>query len=930
MLELEVQGTRRPRRLLAWALLSGLVAFLLFGLSVMAPASAAPSTGEQRAPSQSGQAAPQAAGAGSVTVTPSPLPTCGPDSNYTIAQSTGAIVPGTALAPGSQCDECVTTIPLPFTYYLYGQPFTSVIAGENGTLGFAANANSFGNFCLPRLSFDYAILPHWDDLITSANISPTLGIYTSVTGAAPERIFNIEWRACRYGISGCGGFVNFEVRLYEGRAQFDVVYGETANAGNSATVGVQRGTGTASTQFACNTAASVTPGLMLTFTQPPCGTVTPTRTRTRTPTATPTQCGQYNYATATGTIVAGTTNIGQSCDDCFTNISLPFAFTLYGQTYNSANVISNGSLQFETTDASFTSECLPYPDFGPALVPHWDDLTTDGTGCIGGCGVFTSLSGTVPNRIFNIEWRTAYFSGGGTANFEVRLYEGQSRFDIIFGTLSQGGIGATVGVQDGATRFTQYSCGSGIPNGLQLNWQISGCAPTASPSPTTPPTTNTPIMPTGTPCPMNFSDVNPTDYFYMSVRYLYCAGVISGYADGTFRPYNTTTRGQMTKIVVLAFSYPIVIPPIPTFNDVPTSDPFYQYIETAAYYQIVSGYSDGTFRPYNNVTRGQLSKIVVVAAGWPLISPPTPIFSDVPLGSTFYDYIATAYCYQIISGYADGTFRPENSATRGQISKIVYEAVISATICSGPSPTPPNTLTPTSTHTPTITFTPTRTHTPTYTPSPTPTNCGPSSNYRVATATGTPEPGGTRISPDACDDCFLRVEPLPFPYALYGVQYSSIDISANGNIRFVSTTATPVPDRRHSCLPTLGASLNNNAIFAHWDDLDVSVAACDGCGIYASTSGVAPNRTYNIEWRACRKSQTGCEGSVEFEVRLHEGQARFDIVYGEVADAGSNAVVGVHRVANNAFTEFSCDTANSLQPNLSLIFQQVQCMLPGP
>ena len=744
MLELEVQGTRRPRRLLAWALLSGLVAFLLFGLSVMAPASAAPSTGEQRAPSQSGQAAPQAAGAGSVTVTPSPLPTCGPDSNYTIAQSTGAIVPGTALAPGSQCDECVTTIPLPFTYYLYGQPFTSVIAGENGTLGFAANANSFGNFCLPRLSFDYAILPHWDDLITSANISPTLGIYASVTGAAPERIFNIEWRACRYGISGCGGFVNFEVRFYEGRAQFDIVYGETANAGNSATVGVQRGTGAASTQFACNTAGSVTPGLMLTFTQPPCGTLTPTNTRTPT---------QPVTRTPTPTI---------------------------------------------TTAASATNS-------------------------------------------------------------------------------------PTVG-----------------------------------------------ITATGTPCAMSFSDVNPSDYFYVLVRYLYCAGVISGYFDGTFRPYNTTTRGQMTKIVVLAFGYPIFIPPVPTFTDVPTTHTFYEYVETAAYEGIVSGYSDGSFRPQNDVTRGQLSKIVVVAAGWPLINPPIPSFSDVLPGSAFYQYIETAFCHFVISGYADGTFRPGNNATRGQIAKIVYEALISYIECDGtPQPIITRiTYTPTRTHTPTRTSTPTRTHTPTHTPTPVPT-CGPSSNYSVATATGTPEPGGTRISPDACDDCFLRVEPLPFPYALYGVPYTSIDISANGNIRFVSTTATPVPDRRHSCLPTLGASLNNNAIFAHWDDLDVSVAACDGCGIYASTSGVAPNRIYNIEWRACRKSQTGCEGGVEFEVRLHEGQARFDIVYGEVADAGSNAVVGVHRVANNAFTEFSCDTANSLQPNLSLIFQQVQCASPG-
>jgi hypothetical protein len=107
---------------------------------------------------------------------------------------------------------------------------------------------------------------------------------------------------------------------------------------------------------------------------------------------------------------------------------------------------------------------------------------------------------------------------------------------------------------------------------------------------------------------------------------------------------------------------------------VPTIHTFYQHIETAAYEGLVSGYADGTFRPQNDVTRGQLSKIVVEAAGWPLVNPPTPTFTDVPPGNPFYPYVETAYEHDIISGYADGTFRPGNPATRGQISKIVYNA----------------------------------------------------------------------------------------------------------------------------------------------------------------------------------------------------------------------------------------------------------------
>ena len=71
---------------------------------------------------------------------------------------------------------------------------------------------------------------------------------------------------------------NFELRLYEGQNRFDLVYGEVAQTGSSATVGVQQGTGAQFTQYECNTAGTVNSGLQLVFTEPPCGTPTPTPT----------------------------------------------------------------------------------------------------------------------------------------------------------------------------------------------------------------------------------------------------------------------------------------------------------------------------------------------------------------------------------------------------------------------------------------------------------------------------------------------------------------------------------------------------------------------------------------------------------------------------------------------------------------------------
>src|SRR6476660_1315859 len=114
-------------------------------------------------------------------------------------------------------------------------------------------------------------------------------------------------------------------------------------------------------------------------------------------------------------------------------------------------------------------------------------------------GIFTSISGTAPNRIFNIEWRAQYFPGSGTANFELRLYEGQSRFDIIYGTLTNGNTSATAGVQKNDTTFTQYFCNGvgGAATGGQ-SYILQGCG-TPTPTATATPTVAGSATPTCTP-----------------------------------------------------------------------------------------------------------------------------------------------------------------------------------------------------------------------------------------------------------------------------------------------------------------------------------------------------------------------------------------------------------------------------------------------
>ena len=256
--------------------------------------------------------------------------------------------------------------------------------------------------------------------------------------------------------------------------------------------------------------ASPTPTATATASPSPTPTATATATATFTPTptptstSTPTPCiGTYVINQIGGSIVPGTTDIGNHGDDTVTTIALPFPFTLYDQSFTSVNLSSNGNAQFTTTDTTFTNQCLPWLTHDYTIYPYWDDLYLVNSGF----GIFTSISGTAPNRIFNIEWRAQYFPGSGSAGFELRLYEGgQPRFDVIYGTVSNGNTSATAGVQRDNTFFTQYFCnGSG---GAATGGQSYVYFPPPCPTPT--PSTSPNPTATFTPTPTATATFTPT------------------------------------------------------------------------------------------------------------------------------------------------------------------------------------------------------------------------------------------------------------------------------------------------------------------------------------------------------------------------------------------------------------------------------------
>jgi hypothetical protein len=163
-------------------------------------------------------------------------------------------------------------------------------------------------------------------------------------------------------------------------------------------------------------------------------------------------------------------------------ITLPFPVSLYMFPITQMLATSNGSLSVSGDHGYAGTSCpLPDPNLGLAILAYQDDLRTDGPND----GIFTLLTGTSPNRVFNIEWRTTYSGRNGTANFEVRFYENQNFFDVIYGVTADDGATEESGVQPSAFFGTTFSCHTPtLTNGLKVTYT---CGPPFTPTPTATP-----------------------------------------------------------------------------------------------------------------------------------------------------------------------------------------------------------------------------------------------------------------------------------------------------------------------------------------------------------------------------------------------------------------------------------------------------------
>ena len=155
------------------------------------------------------------------------------------------------------------------------------------------------------------------------------------------------------------------------------------------------------------------------------------------------------------------------------------------------------------------------------------------------------------------------------------------------------------------------------------------------------------------------AELNRTDHFAFLV----------GYTDGTFGPERNMTRAEVTTMFARLLTEQIEADQTysNTFSDVPKGYWAANYIGYMQQFGIITGYSDGSFRPDAPVTRAEFAAI---ASRFEKLTEGSKSFTDVPDTYWAARYINFAATRGWVTGYSDGTFKPENTITRAEVAAV--------------------------------------------------------------------------------------------------------------------------------------------------------------------------------------------------------------------------------------------------------------------
>lgn len=143
---------------------------------------------------------------------------------------------------------------------------------------------------------------------------------------------------------------------------------------------------------------------------------------------------------------------------------------------------------------------------------------------------------------------------------------------------------------------------------------------------------------------------------------------LNGYGDGTFGPDNNMTRAEAAQMfynLLLDKEVPVTT----SFTDVPADAWYAKAVNSLASLGLLEGVGNNLFAPDRLITRAEFTVIAMRFTEGDVTG--TNIFSDVHTSDWFYDQVVGSIQYGWITGYADGTFQPNKTISRAEVTTIV-------------------------------------------------------------------------------------------------------------------------------------------------------------------------------------------------------------------------------------------------------------------
>ncbi|MGM0805746.1 MAG: S8 family serine peptidase [Bacillota bacterium] len=171
-----------------------------------------------------------------------------------------------------------------------------------------------------------------------------------------------------------------------------------------------------------------------------------------------------------------------------------------------------------------------------------------------------------------------------------------------------------------------------------------------------------------------FSDVPPAKWYSEYIYDLNAKEITSGYPDGKYYPEKSIPRAEAITMIGRALKLDGKQRSTP-FSDVPEKSFASGYITVMSQQKLVTGYPDGSFKPSNTITRGEVVTLLHRAFLLKSQSTQTKNFKDVTPNMYSYEAIQRFAAESIANGYEDGTFKPNKPVTRSEMAALLSKTL---------------------------------------------------------------------------------------------------------------------------------------------------------------------------------------------------------------------------------------------------------------